>query len=210
MGAGLTPSVRGAILAGGRSARLGGEPKGLLHVGGQRMLDHVAAAVHAVCSDWAIVSDHPDATAWYPGARVIGDLLPGGGAAAGIHAALRQLAAPLLVVAWDLPFVSAALLTHLATVGARGGSAHDAVLIEGSAPGQLEPLCAWYTPPVADAIERGWTHGSKSLHAALAEVRCTRIARAELVALGGAAHLLQNVNTPEDLAAARAHRVGTT
>jgi molybdenum cofactor guanylyltransferase len=196
------PRLRGAILAGGSGTRLGGAAKGLLTVGGRRLIDRVHAALAPLCDDIAVIGDHADAATWRTDLRVLRDGLPGGGSAAGVHAALRGLASPLLLVAWDLPLVSTALLRLLADAGARGGAAHDAVVFAGAAPGSLEPCCAWLTPPVADAIERGWARGERSLHAALQAVRCTVLPRRSLAALGGADLLLRNVNTPADLAAA--------
>ncbi len=178
---------------------MGGAPKGLLTVGGERILDRVHRALAAVATEVVLVGDPQVASTWCPGLRVAPDLLPGRGSAAGIHAALRQVASPVLVVAWDLPFVTAELFALLAAHGEQGGRAHDAVVIEGSDPGTLEPLCAWYTPPVADAIERAWARGDRGVHAALDTVRCTRIPRDALAALGTADRLLCNVNTPHDL-----------
>ncbi len=204
MGAGLSPSLRGAIVVGGAARRMGGQPKGLLMVGAARIVDRVHDALASVVDEVVVVGEPSVAAAWCPGLRVVSDLLPGRGAAVGIHAALRQVASPMLVVAWDMPFVSPALLALLAQRGALGGAAHDAVCVDGAQPGTLEPLCAWYTPPVADAIERGWARGERSVQAALAAVRCTRIARRDLQAMGSADRLLFNVNTPADLAVAQA------
>lgn len=199
VGTGLVAPVRGAILAGGRAARFDGASKGLYAVGAHRMIDVVHAALKPNCDDIAIISGHRDAVRWLPAVRILPDILDGGGSAVGIHAALQQMASPLIVVAWDMPFVTPELIALLAARGEAGGTAHDAVVIEGGKPGSVEPLCAWYTPPMADAIERGHARGDRSLHHALAALRVTVIARAELAEMGGAERLLRNVNTPTEL-----------
>jgi molybdopterin-guanine dinucleotide biosynthesis protein A len=203
VGAGLTPQVRGAILAGGQATRLGRVPKGLLVVNGRRMIDAVHSALTPACDDIVVCSSHPDAAQWLPSVRVVPDLVTDAGSAAGVHAALRQLAAPVVVVAWDMPFVTAALVALLCERGARGGTEHDAVVIAGRTAGTYEPLCAWYLPPMADAIERAWAQSERSLQVALRDLRLTVIERDELRGLGGADQLLRNVNTPADLAAAQ-------
>jgi len=56
----------GAIVAGGEAMRFGGAPKGLRRVGGDRIIDRVAAALGATTSELIIVSNAPEATHWIP------------------------------------------------------------------------------------------------------------------------------------------------
>jgi len=51
-----TGGITGAIVAGGASSRFGGQAKGLLRVGGQRIIDRIASALRPVVETMAIVS----------------------------------------------------------------------------------------------------------------------------------------------------------
>ena len=199
VGARLTEltGISGAILAGGRATRLGGVAKGLLDVGGRRMLDRVANALAPLVDSLIIVANSPDAPAWLPGVRVVRDVLDGGGSAAGVHAALRATGQPTVVVAWDLPFVTTALLRMIADAA---GPRSDAAVPAGRAPGEFEPLCAWYAPRCADQIESEWAAGDRSLHGLLRRVATIVVPTERLVQLGSAERLFFNVNSDDDLA----------
>ena len=57
--------VRGAILAGGEARRMGGTPKGLLPVGGVRILDRLVAAFQEALGGLPLlVANAPDAGSW--------------------------------------------------------------------------------------------------------------------------------------------------
>jgi molybdopterin-guanine dinucleotide biosynthesis protein A len=201
LGARLSGAPAGAILGGGRATRLGGVAKGLLEVGGRRMIDRVADALAPVTSELLLVTGDPDAAGWLPGARVVRDVLPGGGSAAGIHAALVAAGGPVIVTAWDLPFVDARVIAEL--LRESDGPTVDAVVPAGATDGTFEPLCGWYAPACADAIAHAWETGDRSLHGVLRRVR-TRVVPADcFVAWGGSNRLFFNVNTADDLSRAR-------
>ncbi|MDF1502224.1 molybdenum cofactor guanylyltransferase, partial [Roseisolibacter sp. H3M3-2] len=137
------------ILAGGRASRFGGAPKGLATVGGARILDRVAGALAPVTDALLLVAHAPDAAAWLPGVRVVGDVHGGMGALGGVHAALAHAGTDVLVVAWDMPFVSAGLLAALRDAGRAGAAA----VLPVHPDGHVEPLCAWYAASCAAAAE---------------------------------------------------------
>ena len=99
--------MRGAVLAGGAASRYGGRPKGLLEVGGRRILDRVVDSVAAaVGSPPLLVANAPDAATWSPGLHCVPDVRTGAGSLGGIYTAVCGGAGPVLCVAWDMPFVS--------------------------------------------------------------------------------------------------------
>ena len=107
--------VRGVILAGGGATRFDGKPKGLELVGGRRILDRVVdALLDALGTPPLLVANAPDAACWRTDLEVVGDDQPGLGALGGIYTAVVKGPAPVVVVAWDMPFVSAPLLRALA------------------------------------------------------------------------------------------------
>jgi len=197
----------GAILAGGRGSRMGGARKGLLPVGGRRIVDRVADALAAAADELLLVAADPDAAAWLPGVRVAADLRPGNGSMGGVHAALAGAPGGVLVLAWDMPFVSAALLRALRETGERERRGADAVVprvSRAAAPPRAEPLCAYYAPSCLTTVERRLDAGDRRLTALLGELRVRYVDDAELAAHGDPDVLFANVNTPDDLARAAA------
>src|SRR2546423_3312041 len=137
--------MRGAVLAGGAASRYGGVPKGLLSVGGVRILDRIVERVHAVIgAPPLLIANAPTASAWRPDLKTIPDARPGFGSLGGIYTAVTAAPEPVLCVAWDMPFVPEALLRALVD-GATAGS-YDAFLPERSGRRGFEPLCAVYGP----------------------------------------------------------------
>jgi molybdopterin-guanine dinucleotide biosynthesis protein A len=201
LGPGLTNAPAGAILAGGRGTRLGGTDKGLLEVGGRRMIDRVSDALLPLVPELILVSNAPEAGQWLPGARLVRDILTGGGSAAGVHAALVAAARPVVVLAWDLPFIDVRAVAEL--LRDFDETSVDAVVPAGAVGGSFEPLCGVYTPACADAIARAWATGDRSLHSVLGRVRTRVVATERFAPWGGAERLFLNVNTADDLENAR-------
>jgi molybdenum cofactor guanylyltransferase len=193
-------SCTGVILAGGGATRFGGAPKGLAQVGNMRIVDRVAAALRDSTDALLMIANSPDASTWLRDVPTHPDVRPGTGALGGLHAALAHAGAPILLVAWDMPFVPSALLRALRT---RGEAGADAVLPEsdGSRRG-VEPLCAWYAPSCLPAIEAALDAGERRVVAFHDAVRVERLPLAEVAALGDPARMFSNVNTPDDLVAA--------
>lgn len=192
--------MRSAILAGGAAARFEGRPKGLELVGGRRILDRVAAAcVAAFGAPPLLVANAPDAATWAPALRVVPDVHPGLGALGGILTAVTEAPAPVVVVAWDMPFVTPALLRALA----EGLAAADAVLPASGSRRGMEPLCAAYGPACGPAIERALAAGDQRAVGFHRWIRVTLLDGAPLRAAGDPARLFFNVNTSADLHEAR-------
>lgn len=191
----------GVVLAGGAASRYGGLPKGLEHVGGRRIVDRVADALRAVTDDLLLVANDPGAGAWLPGVRHAEDVLPGEGSLGGIHAALVHASCPVLVVAWDMPFVPSELLARLRELGQ---SADAAVPESGSRRG-VEPLCAWYAPACIPAIERSLAAEDRRVVAFFDTVRVARLPADQVAAFGDPEWIFMNVNTPDELVRAEAH-----
>jgi len=202
--------MKGAVLAGGAARRYGGTPKGLLTVGGRRILDRIVDAVHAVTGALPLlIADAPDAQSWRPDLQTLPDTRPGFGTLGGLYTAVTVTApAPVLCVAWDMPFVPEsllhALIDRMATGEGAGGGAYDAVLPESTGPRGLEPLCAIYARACAPAIARRLESGDLRAIAFHADVRVGIVPLAEVRRFGDPDELFFNVNTPDDLARAEA------
>jgi molybdopterin-guanine dinucleotide biosynthesis protein A len=208
VGAGLSKRLTGVILAGGRGARLGGVAKGLLEVGGRRMIDRVAAALEPAVDEVLLSANAADAASWLADVRVVPDALAGGGSAAGIHAAIRASTGPVFVVGWDLPFITERLIRTLVAAAAGREGEIDAVVAAGPRGGMVEPLCGWYGPACREQIEGGWASGDRSIHGLLSRVRTIIVPLDVVASIGPPGRLFFNVNSPDDLATARAMAQG--
>ena len=193
--------VTGVVLAGGLATRYDGRAKGLERVGGRRILDRVAAALADAADELLLVANDPAAGEWLPGVRVAADVRPRAGSLGGIHAALVHAGGPALVVAWDMPFVTAPLLRALRELGDDA----DAVVPESDSKRGLEPLCAFYGPACVPAIERRLDAGDRRVIAFYDDVRLRRLDAAAVARFGDPALLFLNVNSPAELALAEAH-----
>jgi molybdopterin-guanine dinucleotide biosynthesis protein A len=193
--------VAGAVLAGGGATRFEGRPKGLVRVGGARILDRLVDVFgEALGAAPLLVANAPDAPTWRPDLRVVADVRPGMGSLGGIYTAVVEAPAPVVCVAWDMPFVTPGLVRALAD----GLAEWDAFLPESDGRRGVEPLCAAYGPACAVAIAASLDAGDLR---AIGFHRAVRVGRLPLEAvrrLGDPARLFFNINTPDDLARADA------
>jgi molybdopterin-guanine dinucleotide biosynthesis protein A len=201
----VTIRCTGVILAGGGATRYGGQPKGLLTVGGKRIIDRVTDVLASSTDELLLVANDSRAAEWLPGVRVAADVRPGCGSLGGIHAALVHARQPALVVAWDMPFVPAALLVALREAGERA----DAAVAESGSRRGVEPLCAYYTPACVAPIERRLDGGDRRVIAFYDDVRVARLDAARVGELGDAELLFMNINSPEDLLRAERYASAT-
>jgi molybdopterin-guanine dinucleotide biosynthesis protein A len=106
--------------------------------------------------------------------------------------------APVVCVAWDMPFVSAPLLRALAA----GLAAHDAMLPESGGRRGIEPLCAAYGPRCREAIAASLDAGDLRAVGFHPRITLGILPLSEIRRFGDPGHLFFNVNTADDLARA--------
>jgi molybdopterin-guanine dinucleotide biosynthesis protein A len=189
-----------AILAGGHGRRLGGLDKSALVVDGVEVLDRQLAALVSVSSRVFIVG-RPAARLAARRVPVVADLVPDAGPLGGIHTALRTSATPrVLVLACDMPFVTAPFLEMLATAG------HGCDVVVPKDRRGLHPLCAAWSTSAAPIVERLLGEGVRAVRGALEALRLHIIGEDALGAFDPDGRLLHNINTPDDLARAHALR----
>lgn len=191
----MTGPCTGVILAGGAASRYGGRPKGLFSVGGERVIDRVAAALSATTDELLLIANDPAASDWLPGVRTERDARPGLGSLGGIHAALWHADSPVVLVAWDMPFVPAGLLRLLRE---RANDADVVVPASDSRRG-VEPLCAYYAPECLTPIERRLDANDLRVVSFYDDVRVARLEPDEVARFGDPSRLFHNINTPLDL-----------
>jgi molybdopterin-guanine dinucleotide biosynthesis protein A len=181
--------VVGAILAGGRATRLG-RPKATAPLAGRPLLEHPLEALEAAGLETVVVAkrDTPlppgSAPLWEEPDEPVHPLL-------GIVTALEQAdGRAVLACACDLPFLTPALVEHVAGL--------TAPLVVPRAGERLHPLFARYTsgllPALREALEQ-----EAPLRATVVALGPQILDEHDLRAFGDPARLLFNVNTPADL-----------
>jgi len=167
-------------------------------VGGQRIIDRVAGALGTVVSEYVVVANDQRAAEWIPGKTAISDISRQRGSLVGIHTALSHARQPILLVAWDMPFVTPELLALIRDRLAR--SAFAAIPFSDAG---AEPLCAAYTPACLPWIERALAADDLRLSSMLDHLaEYERIPVDDVRAVGDPARLFFNVNDASDLARA--------
>jgi molybdopterin-guanine dinucleotide biosynthesis protein A len=188
-------------LAGGASRRFGGAPKGLQEIGGKRIIDRVADALRWVTPNLTVISNSAEAARWLPGVAVLRDRVADAGGLAGVDAALTT-GNDVLVVAWDMPFVTPDLL-QLILAKARNEDA-DVVVPESGSPHGFEPFCSYYSTRVAAALEQYLQVGATPSDFLANLPRVSRVTLEEVGEVGDPVRLFMSVNSADDLMRARA------
>lgn len=196
---GASPDLTAFILAGGKSTRMGSD-KAFVTLDGRTLLDRALGLARSVTGDVRIVGDTAKFATFAP---VVEDVFSGCGPLGGIHAALRASRTELnLMLAVDVPFVSTALLQYL--IGRARDSASAAVTV--SRMGGWQPLCAVYRREFADAAEEALRAGRYKIDALFTAGSTQAVEQNELEAVGFSARMFRNLNTREELEAARGDR----
>lgn len=191
-----TSKMRGAILAGGAASRYGGKPKGLELVGGERILDRVVRNLQAATASLpTIIANSEDAPAWLKGLNVVKDLVPDCGTLSGLHTAIAHDDGPVVVLAWDMPFVPTELLETLIAKA----TGYDAFVPESKGPQGLEPLCAVYGQACIPVIRKLMVDEDYRATGFLDSVKTGKLPLAEVEEFGDPDLLFFNVNSPNEL-----------
>ncbi len=176
---------------------MGGRPKALMELGGRRIIDRVADVVRDVADDVLIVTDTPELYASLD-LPMVPDAFPDHGSLGGIYSGLRAAAGDAaFTVACDMPF----LMTEVARlVTERAGEADVVVPRVGE---QWETLHACYAKSCLGPIEARLRAGQLKIVGFYDEVRVLTIEAAEVARFRAPEIVFMNVNTPEELEAAR-------
>jgi len=190
--------VTGVIQAGGKSTRMGGEPKALLELGGRRIVERVLDAVRPVVDDVLIVTNTP-ALYGFLGVPMVADVYPDHGSLGGIFSGLRAAAGDAaFTVACDMPFLHPEVVR---LVVERAGEGDVVIPRVGE---QLETMHAAYSQTCLPPIEARLRAGRLKIVGFFDDVRVVEIGAAEVARFRDPAIAFMNVNTPDELERARA------
>jgi molybdopterin-guanine dinucleotide biosynthesis protein A len=168
-------------------------------VGGQRILDRLVSVLSSALGELPLlVANAPEASHWHPELRTVPDIRPGLAALGGIYTAVIEAPAPVVCVAWDMPFVSESLIQTLAAELER----HDAVLPQSNGRRGVEPLCAAYGPACRSAIAESLAAGDLRAIGFHDRIQVGILPLEQLRSLADPELLFFNVNTADDLARA--------
>jgi molybdenum cofactor guanylyltransferase len=189
--------VTGVIQAGGKSTRMGGQPKALLELGGRRLVERVLDAVAPAVDDVLIVTNTPDLYRFL-GLPMVADAYPDHGSLGGIFTGLAAAGGDsAFTVACDMPFV------HRDVVRLVVARAAEADVVIPRVGDQLETMHAVYGKACLPHIEARLRAGQLRIVGFLDQVRVVEIGEAEVARHRPPAVAFMNVNTPEELARAR-------
>ena len=131
------------------------------------------------------------------------DIVPGCGPMSGLHAALSNARYPAtLLLACDMPFVSAPLLRHLLSLA--GGEHAPDIVVPRTERG-YHPLCAVYSRACLEPAARRLARGDFKLASLVDEMRVRVVTADALEAFGDPDRLLANVNTSTEYRAIEAN-----
>jgi molybdopterin-guanine dinucleotide biosynthesis protein A len=179
----LVPIISAAVMAGGKSKRLG-QNKALMQINGITVVDSVLNTVSPYVQKVMIITNTPEEYSLLD-IEIAKDVRPGFGPLSGIHSALSFASSEyVLVVSCDIPLVGSKQIEQLVS-SCRG---HDITIFKHK---NFEPLCAVYRRSCIDALNELIDHNECriiDLFPTL-DVKVLRIEDAEI---------FRSINTKED------------
>ena len=191
-------TVTGVIQAGGRSTRMGGEPKALMELGGKRIIERIVEVLGTVLSDLLIVTNTPQLYAFL-GLPMVPDVFPDHGSLGGIYTGLKAANGDAaFTVACDMPFLRPEVVR---LVVSRAGEADVVIPKVGE---QYETLHALYAKACLRHMEAALQAERFRVVGFFPKVKVLEIPEAEVARLADPGICFMNVNTPNELTRARA------
>lgn len=188
---GRLPEVKGLVLAGGKSTRMGRD-KGLIPWHGLPQREYLADLLQSLGIQ-SFISCRPDQVASIVPRQVIPDKYPDSGPLGAIASAFAEDPfAAWLVVACDMPLVDLTVLKHL--LASRKPDFAATAFRSPSLPGETpDPLLAIWEPSALPVLKSSMKKGNKSVHRVLTTAGVFLLPPPEPA-------VLTNTNTPEEMA----------
>ena len=181
-----------AILAGGRSKRMGSD-KALLTIEGIPLLQRVINAAHLLADARIIISNSPatHSSFLWP---LFPDRFPDAGPLGGLATALHHATTShLLLLACDMPNLRQPLLQYLVD---QPRASHGVIIPEDEK--GLQPLCAVYSRSVLPLAEGAIEQGRLSIRTFIGKINACILDKEKWAAHSGSHDPFANYNTPEE------------
>ena len=190
-------AVTGVIQAGGKSTRMGGEPKALVELGGKRIIERAVDVLGSVLSDLLIVTNTPELYAFL-GLPMVPDVFPDHGSLGGIYSGLKAAKGDgAFTVACDMPFLKAEVIRLIVS------HAGEADVVIPKIAEQYETLHALYAKACLSHMEAALQAKRFKVIGFFPQVKVLEIPEAAVARLADPHLCFMNVNTPDELARAR-------
>jgi len=177
---------------------MGGEPKALMELGGKLIIERIVDVLGSVLSDLLIVSNTPELYA-FVGLPMVSDVFPEHGSLGGIYTGLKAAKGEAaFTVACDMPFLKPEVVR---LVVSRAGEADVVIPKVGE---QYETLHALYAKACLPHMEAVLRARRFKVVGFFPKVKVLEIPEAEVARLADPHLCFMNVNTPDELARARA------
>ena len=187
-------SVSAAIMAGGKSRRMG-QDKAWIELDGEPLIKRVAGVLAEVADEVIVVANDPRYETL--GLTVVRDRYPQGGALGGIATGVAAAAHDtVLVAACDMPFLSVDVWRLLL------GHAGEGDVVIPRIAGEFETLHALYTKACLPHMARAIAENRLRVISFFDAVSVRAIDEPELRTVDPTFRAFTNVNTPEELASA--------
>jgi molybdenum cofactor guanylyltransferase len=196
--ASLVSDVTGVLLAGGKSRRMGRD-KRVLAVGEQTLLARSLTALRSVFQHVLVIVAQ-DTAAIETDAPVLRDVIPDCGSLGGLYTGLKEARTDwVFAAACDMPFVHSAAIMHFV------GLKHEGDVVMAKLPHGLQPMHALYHRNCLPVMENLIQARDFKIHRLVdhPSLRVRVVLPEELHLLDPEARSFYNINTPDDLDAAR-------
>jgi len=185
----------GVILAGGETRRMP-IPKAFIRVNGKPIIERTHKVLKGLFSEVFIVTNEPEAYL-YLGVPMLGDVYNVRGPMTGIFTSLINSKYPwVFVLGCDMPFINYELIRYMASK--REG--YDAVVPKSLIKkGYIEPLFAFYSNRLCQAMEKALVDGRTGLKDFLKDKKVRYVTSGEIRKIDPEGKSFINLNTPKDV-----------
>jgi molybdopterin-guanine dinucleotide biosynthesis protein A len=183
--------IAGVILAGGENRRF---PvlKGLVRVGGERIIERTLRIFRGFFDDVIISTNRPE-DYFFLGERMVGDVFRPKGPMVGIYSAIINTEMErIFVAACDMPFIKPELIRYLS------GIKTDALIVVCSFNNRIHPLLGLYDRRLVKPLEENIKRGSTELLGFIRGVKTEVVDEDDVRRIDTEGRSFVNINTPGD------------
>ena len=185
--------VTGIILAGGKSRRMAGVNKALLHVGQEPIIERVRNVVAKALPKTILITNSPDDFAFL-GLPMFPDIIPNAGSLGGLYTGLYHCQTQFgFLVACDMPFLNPLIIQGMTDL------VDDYDVVIPCIDSRLEPLHAIYSKTCIPFVQDLLRQGNLRILDLYDLVKVRRVTEEFLKRFDPEFQFAMNVNSPADL-----------